>query len=243
MQRPFSSYGDFGKNGSINVRIVLVGNICIVSVHYMSMHSILRLYLYPVHSRRQDHILQSNPSGSIACLAWLQTPANAMKSWGDCCTVGTKKGCRWLHCQPDARSKIVDVVRLSLLNQSSSVKSAISPRLNIMTNNPIVTIISSENPIQPSTIAVVPIPLFTLPFPRSCAIVLAPTEAVCCHSTDTRTKTDATKMRARATWQTARDGKGLTSFSSPRSSSSSCQPGKVARMTKTTKASTIATML
>lgn len=115
--------------------------------------------------------------------------------------------------------------------------------LKIITNNPIVTIINNANPNHPNIIAVVPTPDLTLPFPRSCAIVLAATEAVCCHSTDTSTKTDAMKIRARATWETGREGKGLTSRSEPRSSVSSCQPGKVARRRKVMKARTMATML
>ena len=49
-------------------------------------------------------------------------------------------------------------------------------------------------------------------------------------------------MRARATWETGREGKGLTSFSAPMSGSS-CQPGKVARRMKVMKARTMATML
>ena len=102
---------------------------------------------------------------------------------------------------------------------------------------------NSANPNQPNIMAVVPIPLCTLPLPKSCAMVLAATEAVCCHSTDTRTKMEATKMRANATWETGRVGKGLTSRTEPRSSVSSCQPGKVARRTKQTKAKMMATML
>ena len=56
-------------------------------------------------------------------------------------------------------------------------------------------------------------------------------------------KTAATKMMARATWDTGREGKGLTSRSEPRSSNSSCQPGKVARMRKQMKARMMATIL
>ena len=125
----------------------------------------------------------------------------------------------------------------------SSVNRSNKLILKIMINNPIVTTISNANPNQPSTIAVVPTPLLTLPFPKSCAIVLAATEAVCCHSTETSTKTEAMKMSARATWDTEREGKGLTSRSEPRSSTSSCQPGKVRRRRKQTKARTMATIL
>ena len=89
----------------------------------------------------------------------------------------------------------------------------------------------------------VPMPLLRAPLPKSCAIVLAATEAVCCHNTETKTNTDATKMRARATWETAREGKGLTSFSEPRSSISSCQEGKVARRMKQRKANIMAMIL
>ena len=116
--------------------------------------------------------------------------------------------------------------------------------LKIITSNPIVTTINNAKPNHPSTIAVVPTPLFTLPLPRSCAIVLAATEAVCCHSTETRTKTEATKIRARETWETGREGKGFTSRTSePSSVVSSCQPGKVARRRKQKNARTMATIL
>ncbi len=74
-------------------------------------------------------------------------------------------------------------------------------------------------------------------------MVLAPTEAVCCHSTDTSTKTDATKISASATCDTGREGKGLTSWAEPSSSVSSCQPGKVARRMKQMKARMMATIL
>lgn len=125
----------------------------------------------------------------------------------------------------------------------SSVKSVNSRMLRIITSNPIVTTINNAKPNHPSTIAVVPTPLFTLPLPRSCAIVLAATEAVCCQSTETRTKTEATKMRARETWETGREGKGFTSRMESSSVVSSCQPGKVARRRKQKNARTMATML
>jgi hypothetical protein len=51
-------------------------------------------------------------------------------------------------------------------------------------------------------------------------------------------------MSARATCDTGREGKGLMSMSEPvRASRSSCQPGKVARRRKVTKARIMATML
>ena len=112
-----------------------------------------------------------------------------------------------------------------------------------MTSNPIVTMISSANPNHPSTIAVVPTPLRTLPLPKSWAIIDAATDAVCCQSTDTSTKIEAMKMMARATWETGRDGNRLTSLSLPDSSSSSCQPGNVARSRRQMNANTMATML
>ena len=113
-----------------------------------------------------------------------------------------------------------------------------------MTNNPIVTNTNSPNENQPNTIALVPTPLFTLPLPKSWAICDAATDAVCCHSTLTSTKTDAMKMRARAICETGREGKGLTSTSDPvRASISSCQPGKVASRMKQTKAKMMATIL
>ncbi len=119
--------------------------------------------------------------------------------------------------------------------------------LNIMTSSPIVTMISSAKPNQPSTMAVVPTPLTTLPFPRSCAMIEAATEAVCCQSTETRTKIEAMKMIARDIWLTGREGNGFTSTSSSEpcedSLFSECQPGKVARRMRQMKAKTIATML
>ena len=96
---------------------------------------------------------------------------------------------------------------------------------------------------QPMTMALVPTPLLTDPLPKSCAITEAATEAVCCHKTETRTKMEAMKMMARAIWETGRDGKGLTSRSEPSESSVSCQPGKVARRIKQTKAKTMAMIL
>lgn len=51
-------------------------------------------------------------------------------------------------------------------------------------------------------------------------------------------------MRASATCETGREGKGLTSTSEPvRASRSSCQPGKVARRMKVMKARIMATIL
>lgn len=112
-----------------------------------------------------------------------------------------------------------------------------------MISKPIVTMTKSANPNQPRIIADVPTPLFTLPFPKSCATVDAATEAVCCHNTDTRTKTEEMKMSASAICETGLDGNGLTSMSEPDGSCSSCQPGNVARMMKQKNASTMATML
>ena len=67
-----------------------------------------------------------------------------------------------------------------------------------MTNRAMVTMISNAKLNHPSTIAAVPTPLNTLPLPRSCAIIEAATEAVCCHRTETSTKIEAMKMRANA---------------------------------------------
>ena len=60
----------------------------------------------------------------------------------------------------------------------------------------------------------------------------------CCQKLLSSDRTEATKRTARLTWDTARDGKGLTSLSDPSESSSSCQWGKVAsrRMVKNAKA-------
>lgn len=115
--------------------------------------------------------------------------------------------------------------------------------LNIITSNPIVTMINSVKLNQPITMAELPTPAMTLPFPKSCAITEAATDAVCCHSTETSTKMVAMKMMTRATWLTGREGKGLTSRSEPSESSSSCQPGKVARRRRQMKAKMIAMML
>lgn len=116
--------------------------------------------------------------------------------------------------------------------------------LKIMTRSPIVTRIKRANENHPSTIAAVPTPLLTLPFPKSCAICAAATDAVCCHNTETRTKMEAMKMSASATCDTGLDGNGLMSTSDPVAASrSSCQPGNVASKRKVIKARTIATML
>lgn len=113
-----------------------------------------------------------------------------------------------------------------------------------MTNNPIVTIINNANPNHPNTIALVPTPLLTDPFPKSLATCAAATEAVCCHKTLTSTKIDEMKISASATCDTGREGKGLMSMSEPvRASCSSCQPGNVARRRKVKKARTRAMML
>lgn len=110
-------------------------------------------------------------------------------------------------------------------------------------SRPIVTTMRSANENQPSTMALVPTPLFTAPLPKSCAMTDAATDAVCCHSTETRTKMAAIKIKASAICETGRDGKGLTSRSEPSESTSSCQPGKVARSRRQTKAKMMAIIL
>lgn len=115
--------------------------------------------------------------------------------------------------------------------------------LKIITSSPIVTIINSVKLNHPMTIALVPTPLLTLPLPKSSAMMEAATEAVCCQRTETRTKIAAMKMMARATCETGREGKGLTSRSEPSESVSSCQTGKVARRRTQMKAKMIAMIL
>jgi hypothetical protein len=70
--------------------------------------------------------------------------------------------------------------------------------LRIMMRRPIVTTIRSANENQPNTMALVPTPLLTAPLPKSWAITEAATDAVCCQSTETRTKMAEMKIRARA---------------------------------------------
>jgi hypothetical protein len=106
-----------------------------------------------------------------------------------------------------------------------------------------VTMMSRVKENQPRTMALVPTPDLTLPLAKSSAIVEAATDAVCCHRTETRTKMEAMKMMASATWETGRDGKGFTSRSDPSLSSSSCHPGKVARRRKQMKANIMAMIL
>lgn len=115
--------------------------------------------------------------------------------------------------------------------------------LRIMTSRPMVTMMSRVKLNQPMTMALVPTPERTLPLPKSWAMMLAATDAVCCHRTDTSTKMEAVKMMARATCETGREGKGLTSRSEPSLSSSSCQPGKVASRSRQMKAKMMAMML
>ena len=126
---------------------------------------------------------------------------------------------------------------------SSSVISLTTLYARMKLKRPIVTRTSRPKANQPRTIEDEPTPLRMLPLPKSCATVLAATEAVCCQSTDTRTKTEAMKMRASATCETAREGTGLTSFSEPDSSISSCHPGNVARRTKQKNERITATIL
>lgn len=86
----------------------------------------------------------------------------------------------------------------STISQSSSVNFLSILILRIMMRRPIVTITNSTKPNQPSTMAEVPTPLLTTLLPISWAIVLAATDAVCCHNTETSTKTEDTKIKARA---------------------------------------------
>lgn len=81
---------------------------------------------------------------------------------------------------------------------SSSVNLVNRVILNTIATRAIVTRINNANPNQPNTIAAVPTPLLTDPLPKSCATCAAATEAVCCHNTETSTKTEAMKARARA---------------------------------------------
>lgn len=115
--------------------------------------------------------------------------------------------------------------------------------LNIMTKRPMVTMISNAKLNQPSTMAVVPTPLLTLPFPKSWAMMEAATDAVCCQRTETSTNIEAMNIMASAIWDTGREGKGFTSRSLPEESSSSCHPGKVARSRRQMKANMMAMML
>ena len=71
-----------------------------------------------------------------------------------------------------------------------------------------MTRINNAKPNHPNTIAVVPTPDLTLPFAKSCAMILAATDAVCCQRTETRTKILEMKIMARETWQTGREGIG-----------------------------------
>lgn len=112
-----------------------------------------------------------------------------------------------------------------------------------MTSRPIVTMMRSVKLNQPRTMADVPTPDKTLPFPKSCAMTDAATDAVCCHRTLTSTKMEAMKIMARAICETGLEGNGLISRSEPSESSSSCQPGKVARSRKQTKAKMMAMIL
>jgi hypothetical protein len=70
--------------------------------------------------------------------------------------------------------------------------------LKIMTKRPIVTMINNAKLNQPSTIAVVPTPLRTLPLPKSWAMMEAATDAVCCQRTETSTNIDAMNIMASA---------------------------------------------
>ena len=106
-----------------------------------------------------------------------------------------------------------------------------------------VTMMRRVKENQPRTMAEEPMPDMTESLPRSWAMMEAATEAVCCHSTDTSTNTDAMKMMDSATYDTGRLGNGFTSRSEPSLSASSCHPGNVASSRKHTKAKMIAMIL
>lgn len=75
------------------------------------------------------------------------------------------------------------------------------------------------------------------------AVVAAATEAVCCHSMDTRARKEASILAAEAKCATGLDGNGRTSISLPLSSISSCHPGKVESKLAEINAKTIAAIL
>lgn len=102
---------------------------------------------------------------------------------------------------------------------------------------------SSVNENQPMTMALVPTPLLTEPLAKSWAMTDAATDAVCCHKTETKIKTDPMKMMAREVCETGREGNGFTLRSEPSESSSSCQPGKVAKSSMQMKEKMMAIML
>ena len=106
-----------------------------------------------------------------------------------------------------------------------------------------VTMMRRVKENQPRTMALEPMPDMTLPLPKSWAMMEAATEAVCCHSTDTSTNTEAMKMIDSAICDTGRLGNGLISRSDPSVSSSSCHPGNVASSRKHMKAKIMAIML
>lgn len=138
---------------------------------------------------------------------------------------------------------VLFLFRCVCIDYSSSVSRRKILILSIITSSPIVTTTRRPKPNQPSTMADEPTPLFRLPFAKFCTIELAATDAVCCHSTDTSTNTEEIPIKVKATCDTGREGKGLTSLSEPLASISSCQPGNVARRIKQKKARTSATIL
>lgn len=67
-------------------------------------------------------------------------------------------------------------------------------------------------------------------------MVDAATLAMCCQKLARMAMSADINEQAKATWETGLEGKGLTSLSLPSDSSSSCQPGKVARSTNVIRA-------
>lgn len=98
----------------------------------------------------------------------------------------------------------------------------------IIINISIVIAISAKT-AHPNAIAVVPAAATRRPCVVASTTNAAAEAATCCHSAETRLKSEAIPRAHAAIWEIAREGNGRTSTSDPvRTLRSSCQPGNVA---------------
>lgn len=90
------------------------------------------------------------------------------------------------------------------------------------------SIVFRKKVAQPSPIAAAPTSICTTPAVTRLINVAAVELAMCCQKTESRVAIADIPKKPHVAWATGREGNGLTSWSLPSESSSSCHPGKVA---------------
>ena len=114
--------------------------------------------------------------------------------------------------------------------------------MNIITS-PIAPTSLRAAAVQPNTNENAPTLPSTVPYAVSSADVTRTTLAICCQKTKKTPDRKAKLDKAIADFRTLLAGKGFSSRSEPRSSSSSCQPGKVHREHATMTSSPLVAIL